>query len=63
LGADEVICLCPALQVPDEKWQDAVEGVLGTSPAGTRNTTVDVIVTVGGQSSAISNADKFTYTR
>ncbi|MBI3241383.1 MAG: IPT/TIG domain-containing protein [Chloroflexi bacterium] len=34
-----------------------------TSPAGTRRTTVDVIVTVGGQSSAISSADKFTYTR
>jgi uncharacterized protein YPO0396 len=29
LGADEVIFLCAALQVPDEKWQDAVEGVLG----------------------------------
>jgi uncharacterized protein YPO0396 len=29
LGADEVIFLCTALQVPDEKWQDAVEGVLG----------------------------------
>ncbi|MBM2850684.1 MAG: hypothetical protein HW418_3626, partial [Anaerolineales bacterium] len=31
LGADEVIFLCTALQVPDEKWQDAVEGVLGRS--------------------------------
>ncbi len=29
LSADEVIFLCAALQVPDEKWQDAVEGVLG----------------------------------
>ena len=29
LGADEVVFLCTALQVPDESWQDAVEGVLG----------------------------------
>ncbi|HKZ71380.1 MAG TPA: SbcC/MukB-like Walker B domain-containing protein, partial [Anaerolineales bacterium] len=29
LAADEVIFLCTALQVPDESWQDAVEGVLG----------------------------------
>ncbi|MBI3243074.1 MAG: hypothetical protein HYZ49_12345 [Chloroflexi bacterium] len=29
LGADEVLFLCTALQVPDETWQDAVEGVLG----------------------------------
>jgi uncharacterized protein YPO0396 len=29
LSADEVIFLCTTLQVPDEKWQDAVEGVLG----------------------------------
>jgi uncharacterized protein YPO0396 len=29
LGADEVIFLCAALHVRDEKWQDAVEGVLG----------------------------------
>ncbi len=29
LGADEVLFLCTALKVPDEKWQDAVEGVLG----------------------------------
>lgn len=29
LGSDEVIYLCQALEVPDESWQDAVEGVLG----------------------------------
>ncbi len=29
LSADEVIFLCTALQVSDETWQDAVEGVLG----------------------------------
>ncbi len=29
LSADEVAFLCTALQVPDESWQDAVEGVLG----------------------------------
>ena len=29
LGADEVIYLCQALDVTDEAWQDAVEGVLG----------------------------------
>jgi len=29
LTADEVIFLCTALDVPDESWQDAVEGVLG----------------------------------
>jgi uncharacterized protein YPO0396 len=29
LGADEVIYLCQALDVADEGWQDAVEGVLG----------------------------------
>ena len=29
LGADEVIYLCQALDVADEAWQDAVEGVLG----------------------------------
>ncbi len=29
LNADEVIFLCTTLQVPDEAWQDAVEGVLG----------------------------------
>ena len=29
LGADEVIYLCQALDVIDEAWQDAVEGVLG----------------------------------
>lgn len=31
LGADEVIFLCSALDVPDERWQDAVEGVLGAT--------------------------------
>ncbi|MEK7323652.1 MAG: hypothetical protein AAB217_00160, partial [Chloroflexota bacterium] len=29
LSASDVIFLCTALQVPDESWQDAVEGVLG----------------------------------
>ena len=29
LNADDVIFLCTTLQVPDEAWQDAVEGVLG----------------------------------
>jgi uncharacterized protein YPO0396 len=29
LSAGEVTFLCSELQVPDEKWQDAVEGVLG----------------------------------
>ncbi len=29
LGADEVVYLCTVLEVPDEAWQDAVEGVLG----------------------------------
>ncbi len=29
LGPDEVIYLCQALDVADEAWQDAVEGVLG----------------------------------
>jgi uncharacterized protein YPO0396 len=29
LGEGDAIFLCTALQVPDESWQDAVEGVLG----------------------------------
>ncbi len=29
LAAEEVVFLCTVLQVPDESWQDAVEGVLG----------------------------------
>lgn len=29
LGTGDAIFLCTALQVPDESWQDAVEGVLG----------------------------------
>ncbi len=29
LGASDVLFLCTALQVPEESWQDAVEGVLG----------------------------------
>jgi len=29
LGADDVVFLCTALDVPDASWQDAVEGVLG----------------------------------
>lgn len=31
LSADEVVYLCTALAVPDESWQDAVEGVLSRS--------------------------------
>jgi len=31
LGADEVSYLCTTLDVPDEHWQDAVEGILGRS--------------------------------
>ena len=31
LSADSVIYLCTALHIPDESWQDAVEGVLGRS--------------------------------
>jgi uncharacterized protein YPO0396 len=31
LSADEVPYLCTLLQVPDESWQDAVEGLLGRS--------------------------------
>jgi uncharacterized protein YPO0396 len=31
LAADRVIYLCTALRVPDESWQDAVEGILGRS--------------------------------
>jgi len=31
LEADEVIYLCTALRVPDESWQDGVEGILGRS--------------------------------
>ncbi|MEA3397442.1 MAG: ATP-binding protein, partial [Chloroflexota bacterium] len=31
LGAGEVSYLCTALDVPDEHWQDAVEGILGRS--------------------------------
>jgi len=31
LGADEVSYLCTALHIPDESWQDAVEGILGRS--------------------------------
>jgi uncharacterized protein YPO0396 len=31
LQPDDVIYLCQALEVPDEEWQDAVEGVLGTA--------------------------------
>jgi uncharacterized protein YPO0396 len=29
LGTDEVVYLCTVLEVPDESWQDAVEGILG----------------------------------
>jgi uncharacterized protein YPO0396 len=29
LGSDDVIYLCTALRIPDESWQDAVEGILG----------------------------------
>ncbi|OIO89877.1 MAG: hypothetical protein AUK03_13820 [Anaerolineae bacterium CG2_30_64_16] len=31
LGPDEVVYLCQALDVADEAWQDAVEGVLGAA--------------------------------
>jgi len=31
LEADEVVYLCTALHIPDESWQDAVEGILGRS--------------------------------
>jgi len=31
LGADQVIYLCTALHIPDESWQDGVEGILGRS--------------------------------
>lgn len=31
LSADEVVFLCTVLHVPDESWQDAVEGLLGAS--------------------------------
>lgn len=31
LSPNDVIYLCTALQVPDESWQDAVEGVLGNN--------------------------------
>ncbi len=31
LDADQVIHLCTALQVPDEAWQEVVEGILGRS--------------------------------
>ena len=31
LGADEVVYLCTALHIPDESWQDAVEGILARS--------------------------------
>ncbi|MBI5711967.1 MAG: hypothetical protein HZC38_00865 [Chloroflexi bacterium] len=31
LSANDVLYLCTALQVPDESWQDAVEGVLGNN--------------------------------
>ena len=31
LAADQVTYLCTALRVPDESWQDAVEGILGRS--------------------------------
>ncbi len=31
LEANQVIYLCTALHIPDESWQDAVEGVLGRS--------------------------------
>ena len=31
LGADDVLFLCSVLNVPDEGWQDAIEGVLGQS--------------------------------
>jgi len=31
LSPDQVLYLCTALRVPDESWQDAVEGILGRS--------------------------------
>jgi uncharacterized protein YPO0396 len=31
LGADEVTYLCTVLRIPDESWQDAIEGILGRS--------------------------------
>jgi uncharacterized protein YPO0396 len=31
LGADQVMYLCTALHIPDETWQDVVEGTLGRS--------------------------------
>ena len=31
LGAEQVLFLCNALYIPDETWQDAVEGALGRS--------------------------------
>ncbi len=31
LEADQVIYLCTALHIPDESWQDAIEGILGRS--------------------------------
>jgi uncharacterized protein YPO0396 len=31
LEADEVIYLCTALRIPDESWQDGIEGILGRS--------------------------------
>ncbi|MEE8392487.1 MAG: SbcC/MukB-like Walker B domain-containing protein, partial [Anaerolineae bacterium] len=31
LRADQVIYLCTALHIPDESWQDTVEGILGRS--------------------------------
>jgi len=31
LAADRVLYLCTALRIPDEAWQDAVEGILGRS--------------------------------
>jgi len=31
LGADELVYLCTTLRIPDESWQDAVEGLLGRS--------------------------------
>jgi chromosome segregation ATPase len=29
LGGDDVTYLCAALRIPDESWQDAIEGILG----------------------------------
>ena len=31
LGEDEVVFLCTQLEIPNEAWQDAVEGILGKS--------------------------------